>query len=137
MSRIEMPSFIDLQSISTELEGSLGVVECEKLLPFQVKRTFFAYDMPEATIRGRHANRTLQEFFICLSGTATVETTSPAGSASFILADRSKGLLIPPLNWITLTAESSNTIWLVLASAPYNADDQLRDFDQFQVLASG
>jgi hypothetical protein len=136
MPLLELPSLIDLQSISTELEGTLGVVECEKILPFTVKRAFFAYDMHGATVRGQHANATLQEFFICLSGTAVVETTSPAGSGRHTLADRSKGLLIPPLNWITLTADADNTIWLVLASAPYNAYDQLRNFDHFWKMAT-
>jgi hypothetical protein len=135
MPRIKRPSLIDLQSIPTTHEGSLGVVECEKLLPFEVKRVFFAFDMPGGTVRGQHANATLQEFFVCLSGAAVVETTSPAGSAKFTLDDRSKGLLIPPFNWITLTAETNDTTWLVLASAPYDADDQLRDFDLFREMA--
>jgi hypothetical protein len=136
MPKIEIPSFVNLHSIPTDQEGCLGIVECEELLPFKVKRVFFAYGMPGETVRGKHANATLQEFFVCLSGTAVVETTSPAGTDRFIMADRSKGLLIPPLNWITLTAKTNNTIWLVLASAPYDADDQLRDYKSFWETAS-
>jgi len=136
MPQIERSRILTISSVPTQKEGALGIIECEEDIPFEVKRVFFAYDMPKHTIRGQHANATLKEFVFCLTGSAIVETKNPSNTQTFELATRLEGVYIPPLNWVTLTADSENTSWVVLASAPYNANDQLRDFDTYRRLAN-
>ena len=41
------------------------------------------------------------------------------------------GLYVPKMMWRELDNFSTNSVALILASTPYDADDYIEDFDQF------
>ena len=61
----EGPAQIELPSIPSPAEGSIGVVECDRHIPFTIRRIFYFYDVPSTTVRGGHAHRAQQQFMIC------------------------------------------------------------------------
>ena len=57
-------------------EGNITVVENVKTVPFEVKRTYYLYDIPGGEARGGHAHKELFQLVIAASGSfnVTVET---------------------------------------------------------------
>ena len=54
-----------------------------------------------------------------------------------VLATPRLGLLIPPLIWGIQYKYSDDAVLLVVASHPYDADDYIRDYDEFlSILAA-
>lgn len=48
--------------------GNLSIIEQFKQIPFEIKRTFWIYDVPGGSDRGGHAYKENQEFIVALSG---------------------------------------------------------------------
>lgn len=59
--RIDLPKFLDAR-------GNLSFAENYKQIPFEIKRTYWIYDVPGGEDRGGHAFRENQELIIALSG---------------------------------------------------------------------
>ena len=52
--------------------GDLSVIEAVKDIPFEVKRVFWNYNVPEGKSRGAHAHKRLRQLLIALNGSFTV-----------------------------------------------------------------
>ena len=125
---IELPRVIDQR-------GNLTFIESAKHVPFEVKRVYYLYDVPGGESRGGHAHHKLEQFIIAASGSFTVELHDGYASKSVFLNRSYYGLFIPRMCWRVLEDFSSGSVCLVLASEPYEAEDYLRDFDEFVALA--
>ena len=53
-------------------KGNITVVENGKTVPFEVKRTYYLYDVPGGESRGGHAHKELSQLIIAASGSFTV-----------------------------------------------------------------
>ena len=53
--------------------GNLSIIEQFKQIPFEIKRTYWIYDVPGGYDRGSHAYKENQEFIVALSGSFDVE----------------------------------------------------------------
>ncbi len=73
---------------------------------------------------------------MCVMGCFTVTVDDGDGTRSFVLDRAYNALHVPRLIWRSLTDFSSGAVCLVLASAPYDAADYLRDYDEFKRLKS-
>ena len=60
---IERCQLINLPKIS-DIRGNLTVVESEKHIPFEIKRTFYLYGVPAGENRAGHAHQDLHQFLI-------------------------------------------------------------------------
>lgn len=117
---IEIPVFSDHR-------GSVSVLED---LPFTVRRVFYIYDVPYESVRGRHALKTCHQILVAVSGTFNVIVDGE----THYLTSPGVGLYIPPMAWRELTRFGPTTVCLVLASHPYDEDDYIRDYDEFESL---
>jgi acetyltransferase-like isoleucine patch superfamily enzyme/dTDP-4-dehydrorhamnose 3,5-epimerase-like enzyme len=124
---------IDLHSV-TDLRGSLSVGQLGDHLPFAPKRIFFVYDVPTAEVRGEHAHRTLEQVLICVHGSVSVVVDDGQDRAEFTLDDVGRALHIPPKVWAIQYAYSRDAVLLVLASAEYDSDEYIRDYDEFREI---
>ena len=52
----------------TDERGSLAVAETGKDLPFEVKRAYWIYGVPEGHERGKHANRITYQYLVAVKG---------------------------------------------------------------------
>ena len=128
----------DLQIVRLPLieddRGLLIFAEVDQLLPFTPQRFFVVHSVPDLQVRGEHAHKELHEFVVALKGSVKINILNNDGEREFLLNDPTMGLHIPPKTWRTLSEYSADAILLVLASDKYDADDYIRDLDEFKSL---
>ena len=121
---IDLPKFLDKR-------GNLSIVEEFKNIPFKIERTYWIYDVPGGEIRGGHAYKENQEFIVALSGSFDVVLDDGKERKTFSLNRSYYGLYVPKGLWREMENFSTNSLALVLASTPYNADDYIYDYNEF------
>lgn len=110
--------------------GNLSVIE-KDIIPFEMKRVYYLYDVPSGSERGGHAHKDLQEFLVALSGSFDVILHDGISESTVTLNKPNIGLLIPTGVWRELKNFSSGAVCLVVASDVYIEDDYIRDFEEF------
>lgn len=111
--------------------GNITVVENGKTVPFDVKRTYYLYDVPGGESRGGHAHKELYQLIISVSGSFTVTLDDGNVKRKFILNRPYQGLYVVPGIWRDLDDFSSGSVCLVLASEKYLVEDYIRDYKEF------
>jgi len=124
MQIITLPKIADYR-------GNLSFVEEETHLPFKIRRVYWIYDVPGGEFRGSHAFKESEEFIVAISGSFDVILHNGTDEKKFSLNRSYYGLLVEKLVFRRLENFSTNSLALILASTPYNADDYIRDFDEF------
>lgn len=122
---------IELDKHHSDRKGNLSVVENGQLLPFPVKRAYWLYDVPGGESRGSHAHKELEQLIIAASGSFRVTLDDGTQKRSFYLNRPYRGLYVPPGLWRDLDDFSSGAVCLVLASEVYQAEDYIRDYEEF------
>ncbi|MGD0098828.1 MAG: FdtA/QdtA family cupin domain-containing protein [Acidobacteriota bacterium] len=121
---------IDLPKI-TDPRGSLTFVEGARHVPFDIKRVFYLYDIPEGVDRGGHALKRCHQFLIAISGSFDVVLDDGIEKRQVHLSQPYRGLYIPPLIWREMENFSSGSVCFALASEFYSAEDYYRDYSEF------
>jgi dTDP-4-dehydrorhamnose 3,5-epimerase-like enzyme len=98
---------------------------------FPVKRVYYLYDVPGGSQRGGHAHKKLYQLIVAASGSFDVNLDDGRSKKIIQLNRPNYGLFVVPGIWRELVNFSSGAICLVLASEKYNAEDYLRDYDNF------
>lgn len=96
-------------------EGNITVVENVKTVPFEVKRTYYLYDIPGGEARGGHAHKELFQLVIAASGSFNVTVDDGSVKRTFSLNRPYQGLYIVREcgeNWITFHLEQC--VWYLL-----------------------
>lgn len=121
---IELPKFLDAR-------GNLSFAEQNNHIPFEIKRTYWIYDVPGGESRGGHAFRETEEFIIAISGGFDVIIDDGKELKTFTLNRSYYGLYIPKGVWREITNFSTNSLALEFASTVYNPDDYIRDYNEY------
>ena len=114
--------------------GQLVALEEFKDIPFEIKRTYWLYDVPGGEGRGGHAYRETDEFVIALSGSFDVIVDDGKEKQTFHLNRSYYGLYIPKGMWREIDNFSTNSLALEFASTKYDPADYIRDYDEFLKL---
>lgn len=112
-------------------KGNITVVENGATVPFDVKRTYYLYDVPGGESRGGHAHKELYQLIVAASGSFTVRLDDGNVKRTFLLNRPYQALLVVPGIWRELEDFSSGSVCLVLASHVYDEADYIRDYDEF------
>jgi dTDP-4-dehydrorhamnose 3,5-epimerase-like enzyme len=120
---------IDIRRFS-DTRGYLSVVENGLDIPFDIKRIYYLYMVPEVA-RGAHAHKELQQLLIATSGSVDITLDDGVDKKTFHLDKPWKGLLVVPGLWRDLDNFSGGTVLMCLASEKYDAADYIRDYDDF------
>lgn len=136
-SKVYDCTIIDLNRHHSDRKGNLTVVENGITVPFDVKRTYYLYDVPGGESRGGHAHRDLSQLIVAASGSFTVTLDDGQVKRTFLLNRPYQGLYIVPGIWRTLDDFSSGAVCLVLASDIYTEDDYIRHYDEFIIEKHG
>ena len=91
-------------------EGNITVVENVKTVPFEVKRTYYLYDIPGGEARGGHAHKELFQLVIAASGSFNVTVDDGSVKRTFSLNRPYQGLYIVPGMWRELDNFSSGAV---------------------------
>lgn len=124
-------TMVELDKHHSNRKGNLTVVENGKTLPFDVKRVYYLYDVPGGESRGSHAHRDLEQFIVAASGSFKVTLDDGNCKRTFVLNRPYQGLYVKPGMWRDLDDFSSGAVCMVLASEVYQAEDYIRDYDEF------
>jgi UDP-2-acetamido-3-amino-2,3-dideoxy-glucuronate N-acetyltransferase len=119
-------------TVAEDLRGRLAAGEFAKDIPFSPKRFFMVFEVPGKEVRGAHAHRQCDQFLICVQGSVSVVVDDGAASEEIALTDRYVGLLVPARVWAVQFKYSEDAVLLVFASEHYDADDYIRDYEQFK-----
>lgn len=124
---IDLPKFLDAR-------GNLSFAEQNNHIPFEIKRTYWIYDVPGGESRGGHAFKENQEVVIALSGAFDVVVDDGMNKKTFTLNRSYYGLYIPKGLWRSMENFSTNSLALEFGSEHYSVEDYIRDYDEFLKL---
>ena len=124
---IDLPKFLDAR-------GNLSFAENYKQIPFEIKRTYWLYDVPGGERRGGHAYRENEEFIIALSGSFDVVLDDGKQRKVYPLNRSYYGLYVPKGLWREIENFSTNAFALEFGSTHYDEKDYIRDYDIFKRL---
>ena len=127
----EQAEIIQLPKIA-DPRGNLTFVESSNHVPFDIKRVYWIYDVPGGETRGGHAFKEQDEFIISLSGSFDVVVDNGTSIEKFSLNRSYYGLYVPAGMWRHMENFSTNSLALVLASTVFNAEDYIRNYDEFR-----
>ena len=122
---ISIPKIIDEKG-----RGKLSVIE-KSIIPFEIKRVYYLYDVPSDAFRGGHAHKNLIQFMIALSGSFEVKIDDGSNNKKVMLNKPNQGLLIPSGIWREMDNFSAGSVCLVLASEFFDESDYFRDYNTF------
>ena len=122
---ISIPKIIDEKG-----RGKLSVIE-KSIIPFEIKRVYYLYDVPSDSFRGGHAHKNLFQFMIALSGSFEVKIDDGSNNKKVMLNKPNQGLLIPSGIWREMDNFSAGSVCLVLASEFFDESDYFRDYNTF------
>jgi hypothetical protein len=111
---IELPTFGDGR-------GNLTVVE--KILPFDIKRFYYIYDV--SSKRGGHRHKKTIQALIFLGGSCVIYVNNGENEEVFLLDTPNKCLILDPKDWHTMDKFSKGSTLLVFSSEFYDKDDYI------------
>ena len=115
--------------------GNLSVIEKE-IVPFEIKRVYYLYDVPAGAERGGHSHKEQQEFLVALSGSFEVILNDGREEKKVTLNKPFEGLLIKNGIWRELKNFSSGAVCLVVASDVFEEADYIREFEDFLAISA-
>ena len=121
---IELPKFLDAR-------GNLSFAENNAQIPFEIKRTYWLYDVPGNVNRGGHAEINNEELVIAMSGAFDITVDDGHEQKTFTLNRSYYGLYIPKGLWREIKNFSTNALALEFGSIVYDVNDYIRDYEKF------
>ena len=121
---IELPRFADPR-------GNLSFVEQLNHIPFEIKRTYWIYDVPGGENRGGHAFKQNEEFIVALSGAFDVIVDDGENKKKFTLNRSYYGLYVPAGLWRGMENFSTNSFALEFGSIRYDSSDYIRKYGEY------
>lgn len=125
---MELPKFLDAR-------GNLSFAENFKQIPFEIKRTYWLYDVPGGITRGGHGEKENEELIIALSGSFEIFVDDGTESKTFTLNRSYYGLYIPKGLWREIKEFSTNALALEFGSIKYDVNDYIREYSEFKEYA--
>ena len=132
MGSIHNCKIIDIPKLSSD-KGALSFLESNNLIPFDIKRVYFTYDIPSGAERGGHAHKEQHEIVIAASGSFNIIIDDGKEKKNIFLNSPHKALHIVSGIWRELNAFSTGSVVLVLNSGLYEETDYIRNYNKFKV----
>lgn len=129
MTSINDAKIIEIPKVH-DTRGNLSVIEND-VIPFEMKRVYYLYDIPSGSRRGGHSHKEQLEFLVALSGSFEVVLNDGQQQRKVTLNKPNQGLLIPNGIWRELENFSSGSVCLVIASEVFVEADYIREYDEF------
>lgn len=121
---IELPKIVDKR-------GNLSFLEEQNQIPFNIKRSYWIYDVPGGSTRGGHAFKEQNEFIVALSGSLDVVLTDGKTEKTFCLNRSYHGLFIPNMIWRQMDNFSTNSLALIVSDTFFDPNDYIYDKKEY------
>jgi len=115
-----MAYLIDLPTFGDE-RGKLTIIE--KVLPFEIRRFYYVYDVRSK--RGGHRHYKTIQGLVTLGGSCEVYVNNGKTKETFLLDRSDKCLIVEPQDWHTMDNFTEGSTLLVFASEYYDINDYI------------
>lgn len=131
---MKTPFIIQLDTIGAQEKGFLTLVETSGPIPFEIKRLYWLYDVPDLEERGNQAHLSNEQVLIPMHGAIRVylENTKRR-KFEFELHRPNQALFIPALYWRKIQFFDHAAV-LALCSQRYHPEDYIKDYAVFRLL---
>lgn len=126
---IELPRYLDAR-------GNLSFAQNFDQIPFEIKRTYWLYDVPGGVNRGGHAEINNEELIIAMSGSFDIVVDDGNRQKTYTLNRSYYGLYIPKGLWREIKEFSTNALALEFGSIAYDVNDYIKSYDEFLVFSN-
>lgn len=117
--------------------GQLVVVEGGQDIPFDIKRVFYIYGSDNSVVRGQHANRKSEFVLINVAGRSKVKVKDGEGNEAIYCLNRPHtGIYLPTMVWKDMYDFSEDSVLLVLTNTHYDANEYIRNYEEFARIVS-
>ncbi len=123
LSREEIEFFKDFR-------GSLGVLEFNRL-SFLPRRIYWVTDSSENVTRGAHAHKSLNQIFVVLSGSVTIDLFKGSEKQTLSLVAEGPILKLEPGYWRNIELSTPESLLLVLCDQEFAESDYIRDWEEY------
>ena len=128
---------IRIRTIPTVNAGELSFFEAGHDIPFDIKRIYYISKVPEGVRRGFHAHKKLKQLLFCPYGRIQLVFENKNGREEIELSDPSIGVVIEQCTWREMLWLQKDSVLCVAASDYYDADDYIRDYQEFKAYCEG
>lgn len=128
---------IRIKTIPTVDAGELSFFEAGHDIPFDIKRIYYISKVPEGVRRGFHAHKKLKQLLFCPYGRIQLVFENKNGREEIELSDPSIGVVIDRCTWREMLWLQKDSVLCVAASDYYDADDYIRDYQEFKAYCEG
>ena len=123
---LQMPAINDFHG----LKGFFA--NANATLPFDIKRVYFTYKIPDFARRGGHAHIDTQEIVFSIKGEFDVLTDDLNTKTKVHLQQKNQGIFLDTGIWRELENFTNNSLVLVLASDKYFEEDYIREYKVYK-----
>lgn len=128
---LSVPELIEIMTDRSDVESaSLSILEFHGL-PWTPQRIYWLSNFVKGSTRGNHAHKTLSQVFVAISGSVQIEIYQGNKRSSFYLSPGNLGLSLEPGAWRVISDASEDALVMVLADAPYDESDYIRDWNDY------
>jgi dTDP-4-dehydrorhamnose 3,5-epimerase-like enzyme len=128
---VSKPKILEFPQNGNSNTGYLSFVEDTSSVPFDIKRVYWIYGIPEMVTRGNHAHKHDEQVIICINGTADIEIIDQEQQKTYFSLDKaSQGLYVPKLYWKNIKL-SKGACLLCISSTLYDENGYIKDFNEF------
>jgi dTDP-4-dehydrorhamnose 3,5-epimerase-like enzyme len=113
-----------------DTRGNLAFIQ-EGVIPYNLKRIYYLYDVPSGAERGGHSHLKQHEILIAISGSFDVILDDGEHRQTFSLNRPNKGLHIVSGIWRELQNFSSGSVCLVISDDVFSEEDYIREYSDF------
>jgi UDP-2-acetamido-3-amino-2,3-dideoxy-glucuronate N-acetyltransferase len=112
-------------------KGSLSAIELQDLVPFDVKRVYWAYN--NLSDRGAHCHKTEKEFFVLVNGSMKMRIHDGKNETIIDMKPHIQGYYVANKIWHEFIDFSEDSVLLCLSSTNYIPDrsDYIEEFNEF------
>lgn len=102
------------------------------VVPFDIKRVYYIYNVEEKLRRGFHAHKKVKQLIVAVAGSCVLILDDGSNRTSIKMDSPDTGVLITRPLWREMIDFTSDCVLMVAASEVYNADDYIRDYREYR-----
>lgn len=124
---------IDIKTIKNEEPkyGALSFLEGKRDIPFPIRRAYWITETEADFHRGFHAHKLNCQLLYCPYGKIDIILDDGQKKTIVTLDKPGKGLILMPGLWREMVWQESGSVLCVLASEYYDAEEYIRNYDEF------
>ena len=111
--------------------GALSFLEGKRDIPFPIRRVYWITETEAELHRGFHAHKLNCQFLFCPYGVIDIILDDGEKRTTVTLDRPGKGLILMPGLWREMVWRKSGSVLCVLASEFYDAEEYIRNYDEF------